>query len=187
MRGDWSVSFYGGVRYVTLDYRRWELAPNAIGTRVIADASEWLEPPWRYHNCDSVDLGVELTTTGNRVFSITWDALGCHESIGLREQPLLGFRFDEDRDVAIWDVSERSRWQPHLTREVIQNVDLHYLPWGDEGFWCPRITLGFDIGSIELLLGEGRADQGVDPSADNVAVLFAPESLPEWEQTSHTK
>ena len=171
------------VRYLTLDYRRWDLAPEFRGPRTIADTDEWAEPTWEFAACDSIDVGVELETTDNRTFSVTWDALGYHESIGLLEQPLLGWRFDEERDIAIWEVASRSRWRTFLNQPV-EHVELHYLRWADEGFWCPRITLSFDSRVIELLLGDGREGDGVGPASDNVAVLFDPAALPAWERSS---
>jgi hypothetical protein len=175
-----------GVRYVTLDYRRSELARDVKGPRLVTDESEWLSPPWRYDDYDSVDFGVELTTTDGRTFSVTWDPLGDRESIGLRAEPLFGLRFDGDRDAAMWDVVDRSRWHT-FTHTPVRSVELHYLPWGDEGQWCPRITLGFETRSIELLLGEGQSNDGIAPAADNVAVLYDPVDLPEWEQSHRAR
>jgi hypothetical protein len=170
---------FSAVRYVTLDYRRSDFAPEFSGPRSITDASEWREPTWEFDDCDSADFGVEFTTSRGRVFSVTWDALGVHESVGLHEGSLLGERFSGNSDVAVWEVGARSRWLP-LLGEPVGGVDLHYEPWADEGFWCPRITLRFGSRRIELLLGEGRKGGRVGPAANNVAVLFDPEELPQW-------
>jgi hypothetical protein len=43
------------------------------------------------------------------------------------------------------------------------------------------LTLRFSGGNVvEVLLGEGSADQPVQASATNVAVLFDPPELPPW-------
>jgi len=88
----------------------------------------------------------------------------------------------EERDVAIWDVGTRSRWQPFIGADAVA-VTLNYEPWDASGaFWCTRIELAFSSASVVLLLGEAGRDGEVGPSADNVAVLFEPATLPPWER-----
>lgn len=168
------------VRYFTLDYARDRRAPAAKGPRLILDPREWSEPSWRFPDCDSVDFGVELETADGRVFSSTWDPPGVHEGLGLRAGHLIGSALNEKADAAIWDVTTRSGWAP-LVGQSFTDVRLHYLPWATPpGFWCRRISLKVGPSLVELLLGEGRVNNSVGPSADNVAVLFDPPGLPDW-------
>jgi hypothetical protein len=169
------------VRYVNLDYRRFELAASYDGPRQILDEQEWQAPTWRYPGCDSVDHGVELTMTNGRQFTVTWDTSGWIEGIGLREQPLIGSAVTETADVAVWDVGARSRWS-QLIGVAVTGVGLHYRPWDyPAGFWCSRISIEFGPIGVELLLGQGNADGSIAPSADNVAVCFDVDTLPAWE------
>jgi hypothetical protein len=172
------------VRYVDIDYFREDVAAGHAGPRPVT-AAEWRAPVWRCAGFDSVDYGVELQMQGGRVFSMTWDPPGMREGIGLRELPLLGTGVRADADVAIWDVSERSGWAGLLGADVT-DVRLHYTPWDDHdgGFWCPRITIRLGGAAVELLLGQAGPDGQLEPAADNVAVLFDPARLPDWDQTT---
>ena len=119
---------------------------------------------------------------GSAIDRVTWDPPGLREGIGLREEPLLGTGVRVDGATAIWDVTNTSGWV-HLLGRATSDVVLHYLPSGDPGgFWCPRITLRFPGATVELLLREGGPNRELGPSADNVAVLFDPERLTDWEQ-----
>jgi len=161
------------VRYLNIDYSRWNLVPEHLGPRHIADAQEWLEPTWRYRDCDSIDFGVELETKDHRVFSVTWDPPGDQEGLGIREQPLLGSALTADADVAVWDVTTHSGW-PALTGRPMNDVTMHYENWGrpGEGFWCRHISVQIGTTGVEFLLAEGQVDGSIGPSADNVAVMF---------------
>jgi hypothetical protein len=167
------------IRYFTIDYSRWDLAREHLGPRLILDAREWQDPTWRYHDCDSVDYGIELQTSDRRVFSITWDPPGVHEGLGLREQRLLGTSLVADADMAVWDVTDHSNWAS-LTGRCVDDVALHYENWGKpgEGFWCPRISLQIGTRLIEFLMAEGETDRRMSPSADNVAVVFTTSNRP---------
>jgi hypothetical protein len=60
---------------------------------------------------------------------------------------------------------------------------MHYREWGEgAALWCSWVTVWFDAVRVEFILGEGRFgnDTGPDPSADNVAVMFSPDTLPDW-------
>jgi hypothetical protein len=64
----------------------------------------------------------------------------------------------------------------------ISEVQLHYRPWApDDGYWCTRVTITTRGSDIQFLGGQAEA-QTLAPSADNIAVLFPPARLPEWEQ-----
>lgn len=64
----------------------------------------------------------------------------------------------------------------------ISNVQLHYRPWApDDGYWCTRITITVRGSAIQFLGGQAES-QALAPSADNIAVLFPPARLPEWER-----
>jgi len=171
------------VRYFDLDYRRSDLAPTAVGARLIENPVEWIEPSWRSDDCDTLDYGVELTTTNDRTFAITWDPPGKLEGLNISESPLTGSAIHPDAEVAVWSVGGTSGWEPLVGRRV-SAVELHYLPWADDGFWCPRITLSFNAHSVVFLLGQGSPDGPIQPSANNVAVLFDPTALPGWNQTT---
>jgi hypothetical protein len=173
------------VRYVDIDYQRERWADGVDGPRLIKDARDWRQPPWRrQESCHCIDFGVEIETTDGRVFTVTWDPPGMQEGLGIREIAAVGYVCREDADVAVWDVTARSRWNRFLRRDITEVV-LHYRPWTEEGgFWCPRITLRFGGADVELLLAEADYRTGeLRPSANAVAVLFAPDQLPAWHQT----
>jgi len=170
-----------GVRYFDFDYEK-EGPEGQRGPRLVVDDLEWQPPCWYYDNCDDFHYGLEMTTSGGRMFSVTWDS-GDHDSLGLREEPLYGPRFEPTHEAALWDVGERSRWQRFLNDRV-RAVQLHYRPCATGGLWCPRITLEFGVGGIELLLAQGSDYDGVIREApNNIVVLFNPASLPSWAES----
>jgi hypothetical protein len=123
---------------------------------------------------------VELETACGREFTVSWDSLGQHEGIWLRELPLAGEAVAADANTSIWDVSRAGRWDGFIGHEI-SDVQLHYRPWGpDDGYWCTRVTITV-CGSGIHFLGEQAEAQMLAPSADNIAVLFPPARLPEWE------
>jgi hypothetical protein len=172
------------VRYVDLDYGRSDHAPEHRGPRTIVDETEWQDPTWRYDGFDAIDHGIEFETSDGRVFSVTWDSPGRTEGIGLRELPLIGHAVVADADVAAWDVTEHSGWTDAIG-EPIRDVVLHYFPWQSpyaSGFWCPRLTIDVNGGPFYLLLGEAHMpDLTLRASSDNIAVVFPPNGVPEWE------
>ncbi|MCY1144684.1 hypothetical protein OWR29_42360 [Actinoplanes sp. Pm04-4] len=173
------------MRYVGIDYERSDRAPDHRGPRLIVDEDEWAQPSWRYNDFDAIDYGVEIETTADRVFTMTWDSPGWTEGISLRETPMLGFAAAHDADVAIWDVSEYSNWSPYIGRPI-DEVTLHYQPSGgttplDSGFWCPAITLAVGGSPIHILLGDADpSKETLNYSADNIAVVFPPNNPPSW-------
>lgn len=172
------------VLYVNLDYDRERISPGSSGPRQVVEPAELADPTWRLPGCDSLDYGLELTTACGRIFSVTWDPPGPHEGLGLREAPLLS-TLRNDANVALWDATDVSRWRS-IIRGPVVNVDPHYLPWdaAPTGYWCPQVTLHFGSHRVELLLGEGDPVGTLRPSADNVLVLFDPDSLPSWVPTA---
>jgi hypothetical protein len=162
------------VRYINLDYARFE-RPIHDGPRAITEAREWEKPTWQWQSFDSVDYGVELLTDCSRVFSVAWDPPGpLQQGIGLREVPLLGTAISEDTNVAVWDVTQQSRWAAFVGTPI-SDVELDYEPWKQpEGFWCRRITLRFGGARVEMILGDKGPGEELGPSADSVAVLFFP-------------
>jgi hypothetical protein len=131
---------------------------------------------------DAVDYGVEFETTCGRLFTVTWDSPGWHDGIWLREVPLIAEAAANEATVAVWNVSRAGRWD-HFVGPEVGDVHLAYEPWApDDGYWCSRITVSTLDRGIELLLGEGEADQQLHPAADNIAVLFPPSRLPDWER-----
>lgn len=170
-----------GVRYLTIDYGRFEIAPTHRGPRFVTDLSEWFSPPWLCGPGDSVDFGVELDLASGRALSVTWEAPGNHESLDVFPGRLIDSALYQSPDVAAWDVSSTPRWR-QLVGHPITAVDLHFIPWApDDGFWCTRVAFSFGTQSVVLMLGEIAADGQIAPSADNVAVLFSPNELPAWE------
>lgn len=175
------------VRYVNLDYLVPDRPDGSHGARLVTSEDEWREPTWRYEFGDSVDYGVEFETTCGRLFTVTWDSPGWHEGIWLREVPLIGEAVAAEANVAVWNVSRAGRWDRFVGPEV-GDVRLAYKPWApDDGYWCSRITVSILDCGIELLLGEGQADQQLHPSADNIAVLFPPSRLPAWERPAESE
>ncbi|WP_163511309.1 hypothetical protein [Fodinicola acaciae] len=124
------------VRYVDIDYRRHEFAPQHTGWRTISADAEWTNPIWRLSGFDSIDYGVELAFAGDRTFSVSWDSPGSHEGIGIREVGLAGYAVAEDADIAVWSVASRSSWSQYIGNTV-RDVMMHYTAWLGEksGFW----------------------------------------------------
>jgi hypothetical protein len=168
---------------MTLDYRREEYPSGLVGKRFVTADEEWRDPTWRCCGYDSVDWGVQLRLGAGRVFSVGWVRPGQLEGLDIRNKELLGSMVDGDYDnVAVWDVTTRSHWSGLISQRVSE-VFLRYAQWapGEPGLWLPRLTLRFSGGNVvEVLLGEGSADQPVQASATNVAVLFDPPELPPW-------
>ena len=173
------------VHYITLDYRREEFRGDVVGPRPITSPTEWTDPCWRHPACHTVDHAVELRTASERVFTASWESPGRIEGLGLRELPAIGSAVDEDRDVAIWDVSATPGWRSLIGGRV-SSVDLHYERWDGSGaLWCRRIDLRIDGRPVVLLLAEGKPwTEDLAPSADNVAVLFDGDVRPSWSDRS---
>ena len=174
------------MRYFDIDYGRHERGIDEAGPRTITDAAEGASPTWRYPGAESVVYGLELETDGGRVFSITWDPPGPIEGIGIREEPLIGHALRPESAIAVWDVSEQSRWQEHLG-DVVSAVTMHYEPWDDDSgaWWCDRITVLIGPSVVEILLAEVAFEtKQIARSADEIVVLFNPTELPEWVNSS---
>jgi hypothetical protein len=169
------------VRYCDLDYAQPDRPDGHRGARNVTSKEEWRDPSWRFAFGDSVDYGVELEMGGGTRFTISWDSPGWHEGIWMRPVPLVGSAVMPEADVAIWDVSRAGRWDQFVGHSV-SGLKLAYKPWApNEGYWCSRITLTVQGSDIELLLGQGETDNQLHRSADNIAVLFPPAVLPDWE------
>jgi hypothetical protein len=166
------------VSYVLIDYGQQDRSTGSHGSRLISNQDELASPAWRYETFDCADYAVEVTTEAGRVFTASWDSPGYHTGVWLREVPARGSAYVADADVAVWDVSRAGRWDSYIGVEVT-DVILHYRHC-DDGYECSRITVAFDHGSVELLLADNDADHLLVPSADNIAVLFPPEPLPQW-------
>jgi hypothetical protein len=165
------------VSYVLLDYSQLDRLDGSNGPRHVVDALELASPAWRGPPFDWADHAVEFTTETGRVFTCSWDSPGDHEGIWLPEVSARGAAFPTDANVAVWDVSHTGRWDT-LMAAVVTDVDLHYAPWADEGYWCSRITIAVGDRQVELLLGDADGDGRLVPSADNIAVVVSPGSLP---------
>jgi hypothetical protein len=171
------------IRYFTLDYFRWEVAPEFHGPRTIEDQKEWDKPCWSYPGFDTLDFGLEIESTAGEIYSVTWDPPGNHEGIGISKALMVPSGLAQDAPAAIWDVTERSRWKAFVGRSI-DSITMNYLPWSTQGeFWCTRITIEISDTKIQLLLadGKGEDDPAIYPSADNVAVIFPPTEVPDWE------
>lgn len=170
------------VRYCEIDYTMPDRPGGQEGPRHVVSAAEWQAPPFRYEFGDCADHGVELETACGRVFTISWDSPGRYEGIWLRELPLVGDAVLADASTAIWDVSRGGRWDQFIGHEI-SDVQLHYRPWApDEGYWCTRVSITIAGADVQVLLGRAEAGQTLAPSADDIAVLFPPARLPEWER-----
>jgi hypothetical protein len=176
------------VRYLNIDYLLDHFRHGEVGPRQIEADEEWDQPTWRHPACDTVDFAVELDTRSGRHFTISWERPGTREGLGLRELVAFGNAFREDTEVAVWDVTRQSGW-PDLVGKVVSEVVMHYERWDDAGaLWCPWITFKMDRKEVAFLLAEGQADKpdAPEPSANNVAVLFGPATLPGWFKSRST-
>lgn len=175
------------VRYYTLDYERDRLRPGLTGLHWITAEAEWHEPTWQTPRCDSLDYGVELLTQTGRLFSITWDPPGWREGMGISETPFAETVLRPNADVAVWRVTSQPDWA-RLLRSPVTAVDLNFIPWGQstDDYWCTRITISLGDGTVIMMLGEGTTDGQIEPSADNIAVLFDKAHLPTWELRAPT-
>jgi hypothetical protein len=166
-----------GVRYVTVDYDRWQLAPDSTGRRSIIDDKEWRSPSWRYSSGDSVDFGIELVMQEGTPISITWDSPGPREGLVIHDGII-----SRHANAAVWDVAVQSKWEGFIGHDVTEVVP-HFAKWGQSAseLWLPRISVHFGKSRVELLLGqiEHNGTQLV-PAANNVAILFNPSQLPGW-------
>ncbi len=170
------------VRYCDLDYVQPDRPDGSRGARYVTGEDECRDPTWRFPFGDSVDHGVEFEMACGRRFTVSWDSPGWHEGIWIREVPVVGAAVAPEASVAIWDVSRAGRWD-QLVGQRVSDVSLAYRPWApNEGYWCSRITPTIQGSNVELLLGEGGADNELHRSADNIAVLFPPAVLPDWER-----
>lgn len=167
------------VRYLTLDYRGWDLGYRDGGLRTITDATEWQDPTWLGEGFHSVDHEVELHTADGRVFSIGWDSPGQIESLRF----MSGSQIGDYSGGAVWDVSDWPPWADCIGKPV-DDVLLHYHPWSesDPGYWCTRATIVVDGNRVEVMLGGWASpSSALGPAADNLAVLLDPSALPEFE------
>jgi hypothetical protein len=165
-----------------IDYGQLERPADARGPRMISSEAELAAPTRRCETFDWADYGVEFTASSDRIFTVSWDRPSWHEGIWIREVPARGSAFQEDHDVAIWDVSRAGRWDRYLGA-IISDVVMHYRPWApDDGYWCSRITLVIEGSPVQLLLGERDDNQQLVPAADSIAVMFPPALLPDWER-----
>lgn len=169
------------VRYFTLDYARWDVAPDLRGPRALTTQTDWQDEGIAYPQGDTLVFGVELDLNSGRTLAVTWQLPGHHESLEILGERLIASTLDHNPDVAVCDVGTTSRWRP-LVGKAIAAIYLHYIPWAPhEGFWCTRVHIDFGSTNVVLLLGELTIAGELVPSADNIAVLFDPVTLPEWE------
>ena len=175
------------VRYFDIDYRAEQYRHEEVGPRTIKSEAEWSDPSWACSACDSVDFAVELETTDGARFTVSWDAPGMMEGLGLRELSASGSAFLADADVAVWDVSDTPQWAAVRYADVT-SIEMHYEWWDDSGEarWCSWISVELGSHVIEFVLGEGdRSNDGVLPSSDSVAVIFDRRFLPSWLTNRH--
>jgi hypothetical protein len=166
-----------GVRYLTIDYERWQRAPESTGRRLIVDDEEWRSPSWSYSSGDSVDFGVELVMQEELTFSLSWKGPGPREGLAVQDGII-----DRHANAAVWDVANRSRWS-RLIGHAVSDVVPHFARWGqiDSELWLPRISISFSNEIVEVLLGACERDGSqIVPSGNNVAILFNPDQLPDW-------
>jgi hypothetical protein len=171
------------VRYVDIDYRQPDRVDGSRGARNILDPTEWADPTWAFPTCHSLDFGAVLEFEAFGSVAVGWEPPGIHEGLALARGGI-ELLVSPDANAAVWDVTGRVQWSDYTGGEV-SDVDVHYKAWdsrADEGFWASRITLWFDGTAIDLILGEGRPDDtAIYRSADNLAVVFPGQALPEWE------
>lgn len=167
------------VAYVHIDYRGWDLGyHDQSSRRLITAAAEWSAPTWDAQRFHHLDFGVELTTDLGETWGITWDSPSPvnGESICLQREPV------SERG-AVWDVTAREPWRSCLG-SPISDVVLRFHAWSDVAprFWCTRVSMRFGETSVEVLLGDRDQAAQLSPCADNIAVLWEAEPLPQWER-----
>ncbi|HEX7167784.1 MAG TPA: hypothetical protein VF230_12455 [Acidimicrobiales bacterium] len=162
------------VRYLDIDYRRHDVAPDYDGLREITDEGQWAAPTFEFPGGHTVDFGVELETDDGFVYSVTWTPPGDTEGLEVHHEALAGGALSDRPSAAVWDVSTRTTWRAFLGH-VVTRVDVHYEPWDDAGaWWCMRLEFHVDgAGTVELSLAQGNPDGTVEPSSDNVVVRLS--------------
>lgn len=160
------------VRYVTLDFQL-EAFPDASGPRCVESPAEWNDPDWSYAMGDCVEHAVELELASGEHFTVSWESPGEQEGIGLRQVEALGSAVRADARVAVWDVTERSRWSG-LIGSSVRSVDLEFRPSGDsDALWCDQIDVLFGSRRVQFRLATPAADGcSWTRSSDDVAVIF---------------
>jgi hypothetical protein len=168
------------VRYFDIDYRSLELEEFTHGPRLVTDDYEWVAPAWRQATCDSMAWGVELDVSPGRTYSITWDPPGKVEGLGIVEEPLVPSALLPTATAAIWNIATTDRWAQHIGT-TIEDVDLHYQPWDASGAWWSNwVTLTLTTGVVDLVLARAQQSGVIEPSADDVTVVFSHHDLPNW-------
>ena len=162
------------VRYFTLDYRRFEVAPDHVGPRKITDEREWAVAPYAFPGGHSLDYGFEVGDTAGAKWSVMWIPPGRTEGLALYREPMCPGVLAADASVAVWEVSSRTAWSA-LVGHRIEGVTVHYEPWDEtEGsWWCRRLDLLIGGTTVEVLEAEGKPDGTLAPSADNLVVRMS--------------
>jgi hypothetical protein len=167
------------VHYLNIDYRGWDLGFREPALREVANGAEWERPPWNGAGFHSIEFGVEIRTSDNQVFSVSWDPPGEAESLRISASALTG----EVTSGAIWDVSAVPPWDACVGRPVT-DVVLHYHPWSgsEPGYWCSRATIVVDYERVDVLLGDWAPNgRELGPAANNIAVLLDSDAVPDFE------
>ncbi len=165
------------VRYCTLDYDRWQYAPEVSGRRQIVNKNEWVNPTWKYALGDSVDFGIEFVVGEREPISVTWQTAAAREGLVIHPGVIVS-----RSNIAEWNVGNQGRWR-ELIGQSVEEVIPHSARWGREGAdrWIPWISMVFTNVTVEILLGTfGYESRGVVRSANNIVVLFDPGDLPDW-------
>ena len=158
------------VRYFNIDYRRWDVAPDHVGVREIADETEWAEPTFEFPGGHTLDYGLELTGPTGHTWSVTWIPPGVTEGLALHDEPMLPNALSADSSTAMWDVSGWTCWR-QLVGQSVESVHVEYEPWDGTGsWWCRRLELRFASATVEVLEAEGLPDGTIAPSANNIVV-----------------
>lgn len=94
---------------------------------------------------------------------------------------VIGEAVTADAATAVWDVSGTG-WSSLMNRPI-SAIHLHHALWDPQTSekWLPRLSIHFGGDVVEVFLGQGRFDGlEVEPSVDNIAVMFNPPGLPRW-------
>jgi hypothetical protein len=158
------------VRYVTLDYRRYERGIEMVGARTIVDPVEWAPPTFESPSGHTLDYGVELDMAGGRTWSITWLPPGMTVGLAVHGNDLLS-----DLDgalVAVWDVTSREPWARCVGQRIVSAEPVFEAWDAHDTWWCSRLDVLWPGVSVRLLEAEANPDGSLAPSADNIVVQW---------------
>jgi hypothetical protein len=121
-----------------------------------------------------------MAGTGAGPNSVTLDLPGKVEGLGIVEELLIPSALLPTATAAIWNVATTDRWAQRIGT-TIEDVDLNYQHGTQSGGWSSNwITLTFATGEVDFVLAQAQQSGAIEPSADDVTVVFSHQDLPDW-------